>query len=87
MEEKEKTPEDTSNDKGDVSDEYFDKDDEGILEHAINAGLLNDNDRQMFRESIERVQRTPISSRVVVERRGMKSVLPKKRTKQLLNKR
>ena len=47
-------------------EEEFDEDDEGILEHAINAGLLNDDDREMFRESIARIERTP-SSRFVVE--------------------
>ena len=68
MEEEEKIPEDASNDEGDVSEEEdFDEDDESILEHAINAGLLNDDDREMFRESIERIQRTTPSSRFVVE--------------------
>ena len=66
LEEEENTPEDATDDEGDVLDEDFDEDDEGILEHAINAGLLNDDDREMFRESIARIERTP-SSRFVVE--------------------
>jgi hypothetical protein len=68
VEEEEKTPEDASNDEGDVSEEEdFNKDDEGILEHAINGVLLNDDDSEMFRESIKRIQRTTPSSRFVVE--------------------
>ena len=67
LEEEKKTPEAASNDEVDMSEEEeFDEDDEGILEHAINAGLLNDDDREMFRESIARIERTP-SSRFVVE--------------------
>ena len=67
MEEEEKTPEDASNDEGDVSEEEdFDENDEGILEHAINAGLLNDDDRKIFRRSIARIQSTR-SSRFVVD--------------------
>ena len=66
LDEEEKTPEDASNDEGDVSDEDFDGGDEGILEHAINAGLLNDDDRKIFRESIARIEGTP-GSRFVVE--------------------
>ena len=68
LEEEEKTPEDAaSNDDGDVSEEEdFDENDEGILEHAINAGLLNDDDRKIFRRSIARIQSTR-SSRFVVE--------------------
>jgi hypothetical protein len=62
LEEEEKTPEDVaSNDEGNVSEEEdFDENDEGILEHAINAGLLNDDDRKKFRESIARIEGTPI---------------------------
>ena len=67
MEEEEKIPEDASNDEGDVSEEEdFDENDEGILEHAINAGLLNDDDRKIFRRSIARIQSTR-SSRFVVD--------------------
>ena len=67
LEEEENTSEAASNYEVDMSEEEdFDEDDEGILEHAINAGLLNDDDREMFRESIERIERTP-SSRFVVE--------------------
>ena len=58
-EEEEKTPEAASDDERDVlEEEGFDKNDEGVLQHAINAGLLNDDDSKIFRESIERIQRT-----------------------------
>jgi hypothetical protein len=66
LEEEENTPEDATDDEGDVLDEDFDEDDEGILEHAINAGLLNDDDHEMFRESIARIERMS-TSRFVVE--------------------
>ena len=45
LEEEENTPEDATDDEGDVLDEDFDEDNEGILEHAINAGLLNERRR------------------------------------------
>ena len=65
LEEEEKTPEIASNDEEDVSEDVdFDEDAEDILEHAINAGLLSDDDREIFRRSIARIQ----SSRCVVER-------------------
>ena len=62
-EEEEKTPE--GNDEVNVSDEALDESDEGLLEHAINAGLLNDYDREAFRDSIARIEKRP--SRFVVE--------------------
>ena len=43
LEEEENTSEAASNYEVDMSEEEdFDEDDEGILEHAINAGLLNE---------------------------------------------
>ena len=65
--EEENTPEAAAalNGEGDISDEALDESDEGLLEHAINAGLLNDYDREVFRDSIARIERRP--SRFVVE--------------------
>jgi len=65
LEEEEKTPEAALNDEMNVTDEALDESDEGLLEHAINAGLLNDYDREVFRDSIARIERRP--SRFVVE--------------------
>jgi len=59
LEEEGKTPEAALNDEEDVSDEALDESDEGLLEHAINAGLLNDYDREIFRKSIARIERRP----------------------------
>jgi hypothetical protein len=59
LEEEGKTPEAALNEEGDVSDEGLDESDEGLLEHAINAGLLNDYDRKIFRKSIARIERRP----------------------------
>ena len=64
-EEEDKTPEAALNDEGNMSDEALDESDEGLLEYAINAGLLNDYDREIFRDSIARIQRR--RSRYVVE--------------------
>jgi hypothetical protein len=57
-EEEEYTPEAAAalNGEGDVSDEALDESDEGLLEHVITAGLLNDDDREIFRESIAKIQ-------------------------------
>ena len=65
LEEKENTPEAASSGEEDESDDDFDENDEGLLEHAINADLLNDDDRKNFRVSIARIQGT--SSRFTVE--------------------
>ena len=65
LEEKENTPEAASSGEEDESDDDFDENDEGLLEHAINADLLNDDDRKIFRVSIARIQGT--SSRFTVE--------------------
>ena len=63
----EKTPKDVANNEGDVlEDEDFDEDDEGLLEHAINASLLNDDNREIFHANIARIEGTP-STRVIVE--------------------
>jgi hypothetical protein len=68
LEEEEKTPEAASNDERDVSEhEDFDKNDEGVLQHAINAGLINDDDRKNFSERIERIQ-SESSSRTATRR-------------------
>ena len=66
LEEEDKTPEAASDGEGDESDEDYDENDEGLLEHAINANILNDDDREIFRVSIARIQST--SSGIVVER-------------------
>ena len=66
LEEEDKTPEAASDGEGDESDEDYDENDEGLLEHAINADILNDDDREIFRVSIARIQST--SSGFVVER-------------------
>ena len=50
---------------GNLSDEALDESDEGLLEHAINAGLLNEDDRELFRESIAKIHGR--TSRFVVE--------------------
>ena len=65
LEAEEKTPEGALNGEGGVSDEALDESNEGLLEHAMNAGLLNDDDRELFRGSIARIQRR--TSRFVVE--------------------
>ena len=39
-----------------MSNEDFDENNEGFLEYAINAGLLNDDDRKIFHTSIARFQ-------------------------------
>ena len=56
LEEEEKTPEYALNGKGDVSDEALDTSNDGLLEHAMSSGLLNEDDLEMFRRSIERIQ-------------------------------
>ena len=45
-----------------VSDEALDEIDDSLLEHAMNSGLLNDDDRELFRASIEKIQRRTSSS-------------------------
>ena len=45
-----------------VSDEALDEIDDSLLEHAMNSGLLNDDDRELFRASIEKMQRRTSSS-------------------------
>ena len=52
-----KIPEAIMNAAGDVSDEALDESDESLLEHAMNSGLLNDDDRVHYRQSIARIQR------------------------------
>jgi hypothetical protein len=49
--------EDASNGEENLSDEVLDESDEGLLEHAMNSGLLNDDDRERFHKSVERIQR------------------------------
>ena len=51
--------EDALNGGENVSDEVLDESDEGLLEHAMNSGLLNDDDRERFHKSVERIQRRP----------------------------
>ena len=58
VEEEEKAPEGALDGEGDVSDAGLDKRNQGLLEHAMNSGLLNDDDLQLFRRSIERIQST-----------------------------
>ena len=55
-EEEEQTPEADLNVEGGVSDEVLDESDDCLLEHAMNAGLLNDDDREVFRQSIARIE-------------------------------
>ena len=55
--EESKTPEAVINGEGDVSEEALNESDEGLLEHAMNSGLLNDDDRIHFRKSIAIIQR------------------------------
>jgi len=65
--EEEKVEEHTSeaavNDEGNESDEASGETDEGLLEHAMNTGILTDDDRKLFRASIGRIERR----RLVVE--------------------
>jgi hypothetical protein len=58
-EEEESIPEAVLNGEGNASDEYLDESDEGLLEHAMHSGLLNEDDCEIFRESIARIQRRP----------------------------
>jgi hypothetical protein len=62
LEEEGKTPEAASDGEGDESDEDYDENDEGLLEHAINANILNDDDREIFRVSIARIQSTSVGT-------------------------
>ena len=48
-----------------TSGEALDKIDDSLLEHAMNSGLLNDDDRELFRAGIEKIQRR--NSTFVVE--------------------
>ena len=65
LEEEEKTPEAALDGEGNISDDDLDDLDEGLLEHAVNSGLVNDDDCELFRASLARIQRRP--SRFVVE--------------------
>ena len=67
FEEEEKPPEVASNGEGDVSDEDLGEIDEGLLEHAMNTGIFNDDDREHFQASIERIQTTRSTRSFVVE--------------------
>ena len=62
LEEEDKTPEAASDGEGDESDEDYDENDDGLLEHAINADILNDDDREIFRVSIARIQSTSVGT-------------------------
>ena len=64
-EEEEKTTETALNGDGNVSDEVLNESNEGLLEHAMNDSLLNDDDCERFHESITRIQRR--SSKFVEE--------------------
>ena len=44
-EDESKAPEAVINVEGNASDENLDESDEGLLEHAMNSGLSNDDDR------------------------------------------
>ena len=66
LEAEEKTPEGALNGEGGVSVEALDESNEGLLEHAMNAGLLNDDDRELFRGTIARIQ-SRRTSRFMVE--------------------
>ena len=50
------TPEADLNGEGEVLDEVSDESDDCLLEHAMNAGLLNDDDREVYRQSIARIE-------------------------------
>ena len=56
MEEEGKTLEDALDVEGNESGESLDEVEDGLLEHAMNSGLLNDDDREHFRTSIARIQ-------------------------------
>ena len=49
------------------SDEDLGEIDEGLLEHAMNTGIFNDDDREHFQASIERIQTTRSTRSFVVE--------------------
>ena len=51
-----RTPEADLNGEGEVLDEVSNESDDCLLEHAMNAGLLNDDDREVFRQSMARIE-------------------------------
>ena len=57
LEEEGKTPEAALDGEGNISNEALGKTDEGLLEHAMNSGLLNDDDLELYRAGIARIQR------------------------------
>jgi hypothetical protein len=63
LDDEENTPEHVLHSDGSVSDTApVDTCNDGLLEHAMSCGLLNDDDREIFRGTIERIQ----SSRLVL---------------------
>jgi hypothetical protein len=56
LELEEQAPEANLNGEGEVLDEVLDESDDCLLEHAMNAGLLNDDDCEVFRQNIARIE-------------------------------
>ena len=57
LEEEKKTLETTLDGEVNISNEALGEIDEGLLEHAMNFGLLNDDDLELFQSGIARIQR------------------------------
>ena len=57
LEEEKKTLEATLDGEVNISNEALGEIDEGLLEHAMNSGLLNDDDLELFQSGIARIQR------------------------------
>jgi hypothetical protein len=66
-EKEEHTTEASVSGEGIESDEDLGEIDEGLLEHAMNTGIFNDDDREHFQASIERIQTTRSTRSFVVE--------------------